>query len=119
MTVNVQPVTFQNLSENLATIGMFAPHKELKLLSEVQGKVIQVGVEEGNVVQPGWVLIGGLTSSTLLTLMPVVYLLVDSVKARVSKLARSPFQSTGQAGVRRRITAQKFVQLNIVVQLFP
>jgi HAE1 family hydrophobic/amphiphilic exporter-1 len=36
----------------------------------------------------GWVLIGGLTSSMLLTLVvvPVVYLLVDSAKARVSRL---------------------------------
>jgi RND family efflux transporter MFP subunit len=53
VAVTVQPVAFQSLSENLSTIGTFAPHRELKLLSEVQGKVVRVGVEEGDVVRPG------------------------------------------------------------------
>ncbi len=53
VAVTVQPVAFRNLSENLSTIGTFAPHRELKLVSEVQGKVVRVGVEEGDVVRPG------------------------------------------------------------------
>jgi hypothetical protein len=36
VAVNMQPVAYQKRSENLATIGTFALHQELKLLSEVQ-----------------------------------------------------------------------------------
>jgi RND family efflux transporter MFP subunit len=53
VSVTVASVGFQNLSENLSMIGTFAPARELKLLSEVQGKVIRVGVEEGDRVKQG------------------------------------------------------------------
>ncbi len=40
----VPPVAFQNPSEHLSTIGTFASQRALKLLPEVQGKVVRVGV---------------------------------------------------------------------------
>jgi RND family efflux transporter MFP subunit len=46
-------VALKNLSEDLTLIGTFEPHREIKLASEISGKVIKVGVEEGAYVKQG------------------------------------------------------------------
>ncbi len=51
--VTVATVTQKNLSQDLTMIGTFEPHKEIKLLSEISGKVVSVGVEEGDYVKQG------------------------------------------------------------------
>lgn len=42
-----------SLSESMSSVGTFEPYKEITLLSEVQGKVIKVGIEEGDFVRAG------------------------------------------------------------------
>lgn len=51
--VTTTKASLKNLSEDLTTIGTFEPYKEVKLVSEISGKVIGVGVEEGSSVQAG------------------------------------------------------------------
>jgi RND family efflux transporter MFP subunit len=53
VTVTVAKATPANLSEDLEMIGTFEPLKSMTLNSEIQGKVIKVGVEEGSFVQAG------------------------------------------------------------------
>jgi RND family efflux transporter MFP subunit len=51
--VTVATVGLQALQENLTLIGTFEPYREVKLTSEVAGKVLKVGVNEGDVVRAG------------------------------------------------------------------
>jgi RND family efflux transporter MFP subunit len=51
--VSVAAASYKNLSESLTLIGTFEPHKDIKLVSEITGKVVKVGVEEGQFVKPG------------------------------------------------------------------
>lgn len=51
--VTIVTATLKNLSEDITSIGTFEPFKEIKLVSEISGKVIKVGVEEGAFVKAG------------------------------------------------------------------
>jgi RND family efflux transporter MFP subunit len=51
--VMVAAASYKNLSESLTLIGTFKPHREIKLVSEISGKVVKVGVEEGDYVKQG------------------------------------------------------------------
>jgi RND family efflux transporter MFP subunit len=53
VAVTVAKAAPANLSEGLEMIGTFEPYKSMTLVSEIQGKVISVGVEEGSAVQAG------------------------------------------------------------------
>jgi len=53
VTVTVAQAARANLSEGLEMIGTFEPYKQITLVSEIHGKVVKVGIEEGSMVQAG------------------------------------------------------------------
>jgi RND family efflux transporter MFP subunit len=51
--VNIAAVSLQTLNEDLTLIGTFEPLREVRMLSEVSGKVVKMGIKEGDVVKEG------------------------------------------------------------------
>ncbi len=51
--VTVATASLQTLAEDLTLIGTFEPYREVRMLSEVSGKVIRTGIKEGDVVREG------------------------------------------------------------------
>lgn len=52
-TVQVDTVSYRPFGETVAFLGSFAPGREVTISSETTGKVVTVGVEEGNTVSAG------------------------------------------------------------------